>query len=101
LKDLNHDLYVAETADGILGFASIGYYKSIREGGRRAVIECLHLLPAAAASAKRKLLEWAVGRAKKKNCRRLEASGLSVEEEVLEGAGLLERGCTRSLFLGE
>jgi hypothetical protein len=99
LKDLNHDLYVAEGEARILGLVSVGYFKSIQDGGRRAVIEYLGSVSHAPPGIKRKLVEIVLGRARKKNCWRIEASRLCVDDEVLRGFGLTEEVTSYSLLL--
>ena len=99
LKDLNHDLYVGEEEHRILGFSSVGYFKSIQDGGRRAVIEFLGLAHDASPEVAEKLLSHALQRVRKKGCRRVEASPVRIDGGLLRSLGMSEEVPVFSLFL--
>jgi hypothetical protein len=90
LKDLNHDLHVMEDEGTVLGFASVGYFKSVQDGGRRAVIECLRCAFGASRAVKEELIRHAVERARKKNCTAIGAPPLSVDRDILGAFGFQE-----------
>lgn len=90
LKDLNQDLHVIEEEGKVLGFASVAYFKSVQDGGRRAVIECLKSAPSALPAVKEELVRHAMERAQKKNCRIIGARPPSRDRETLHTFGFHE-----------
>lgn len=74
VSDLAYDLYIADDGDTPVGMVAVSYVRALSLGGQRATLEELVVRPdRRSAGLGRRLLEFAIGRARRRGARVFEA----------------------------
>jgi GNAT superfamily N-acetyltransferase len=94
VSDLAYDLYVAEDGGTPVGMVAVSYVRALPLGGQRATLEELVVRPdRRGAGIGRRLLEFAIGRARRRGARAFEARpGDAAAERFLDQVGFRAGG---------
>ena len=103
VSDLAYDLYVAHDGGTPIGMVAVSYVRALPLGGQRAMLEELVVHPGRrGAGIGRRLLEFAIGRARRRGVRAFEARPTDeAAERFLDHVGFRAGGRRYACSIGE